>query len=69
MSRRPARFTQAEVESAIRAAQSAGLTVAEARVLPDGTIVIVSGRAPADEAVSSGEILDARLRGEAHGQG
>jgi hypothetical protein len=38
MSRTPARFTQADVARAIRAAQQCG--AGEVRILPDGTIEI-----------------------------
>jgi hypothetical protein len=42
MSRRPAGVTQTEVENAVRGVQAAGVRVAEVRILPDGTIVIMS---------------------------
>ncbi|WP_316167843.1 MULTISPECIES: hypothetical protein [unclassified Bradyrhizobium] len=38
MSRRPARFTQGEVERAIRAAKAAGAS--SIRIKPDGTIIV-----------------------------
>lgn len=54
MSRRPARFTQADLTRAIRA-----ITQAEAKmmveVLPDGTMRISPAPSPANTAQASGE--------------
>jgi len=44
MSRRPARFTEADVQRAIKAAQKAKLPLAAVRIQPDGTILIVPGQ-------------------------
>jgi hypothetical protein len=41
MSRRPQRFTQADVTRAIRGAQAAGLTIARVEIDVEGKIVIV----------------------------
>jgi phage I-like protein len=42
MSRTPARFTQADVARALRAAQSAG-PAGRVEILPDGTIRLIQG--------------------------
>jgi hypothetical protein len=44
MGRRPARFTEADVQRAIKAALKAKLSLAAVRILPDGTILITPGR-------------------------
>lgn len=44
MGRRQSRFTEADVQRAIKAAQKAKLPLAAVRILPDGTILIVSGQ-------------------------
>lgn len=67
MSRRKAKFTQSEVESAIRAAQAAELPISEIKVLPDGTIVIVSDP-PAADCGWPDELLDERLGVVRYGQ-
>jgi hypothetical protein len=44
---RAARFTQADVKRALKAAQEAKLPIASVRIEPDGSIVIVQGSPPA----------------------
>jgi hypothetical protein len=39
---RPARFTSADVERAIRAARKAGVLIGGAKIEPDGTIVVLA---------------------------
>lgn len=64
MSRRPARFTQADIARALRGVESSGV-VARVEVKPDGTIVIVPGEAP--KAESPADALDSWLGGrDAH---
>lgn len=41
--RRPSRFTEADVQRAVKGAQKAKLPIAAVRIMPDGTILIVSG--------------------------
>lgn len=43
MSRRPARFTEADVQRALKAAQKVKLPIAAVRIQPDGTILIIPG--------------------------
>jgi len=40
---RPARFTQADLTRAIKAAEKAGLFVARARIEPSGAIELIAG--------------------------
>jgi len=49
MSRTAARFTQADVVRALKAANQAGLTVARVEISPDGRITVFSGSIPADD--------------------
>lgn len=51
MSRTPARFTQADVARALRAAQQSG--AGKVRLLPDGTIEIVTQAEPAGDKQDS----------------
>jgi hypothetical protein len=46
MGRRPARFTEADVQRTIKAAQKAGLPIASIRIEADGSILVVSGSPP-----------------------
>ena len=41
--RRPAKFTEADVARAIKAAQKAKVPIACVRIEPDGTILIIPG--------------------------
>ena len=41
--RRPARFTEADVSRAIKAAQKAKLPIACIRITPDGEILVIPG--------------------------
>ncbi len=41
--RRAARFTEADVQRAVKGAQKAKLPISAVRIQPDGTILIVSG--------------------------
>lgn len=44
MGRRPARFTEADVQRALKAAQKVKLPIAAVRIQPDGTILIIPGQ-------------------------
>lgn len=42
--RRPARFTEADLSRAIKAAKKAELPIGSVRILPDGTILVIPGQ-------------------------
>jgi hypothetical protein len=44
MSRRPYRFTEAEVTRATKAVVKAGVPVARVEVSPDGRIIVITGK-------------------------
>jgi hypothetical protein len=44
-----ARFSQADVERAMRAAEKVGLPVARVRICPDGSIELVAGQPEAND--------------------
>jgi hypothetical protein len=46
MTRRPSTFRQADVSRAVKAAQTAGLTIGKVEVAPDGTIRVIVANAP-----------------------
>jgi hypothetical protein len=46
---RPARFRESDVTRAIRAFEKAGLSVARARIGPDGTIEVVAGEPESED--------------------
>ena len=50
-----ARFTQADLTRAVQAMRKAGVDVAGAKIQPDGTIVVLTGRA---EAANDANPLD-----------
>ncbi|HUZ91571.1 MAG TPA: hypothetical protein VMU78_06700 [Methylocella sp.] len=65
MSRRPARFTQAEITRAVRGALAAGITVAGVQVDGD-RIMILTSLPPACEAgnaKNAADVVAARLQG------
>jgi len=57
MSRRPARFTQADVARAIKGARMAGIEVRSVEIARDGRISIKAGSPP----VAEGDDLDREL--------
>ena len=54
-----ARFSQADVERAVRAAEKCGLSVARVRIEPTGTIEIVAGKS--EEADNAAWFKDSPL--------
>jgi len=60
MTRRPARFTQADVTRAVKGAASAGLRVGRIEITPEGKIVLEADDAQHDPG---GNSCDAIMRG------
>ncbi len=61
-----ARFRQADVTRAVRAAKKAGIEVRAVEIMPDGRISIVAGPpvAPADDLDAELAALEARIDGQ-----
>lgn len=57
MPRRPAKFTEADVARALKAATRAGVQIALVRIMPDGSILLVPGT-PGSVPMSNGNPWD-----------
>lgn len=60
MARRPARFSQADVERVHRAYANAGVVNVRTRLMPDGSLAF-EPYAPGDAVVAQGDDLDREL--------
>lgn len=65
--KKPPSFRQADLSRALKAVASAGLTIGRVEIESGCCVLIISQEAPDDLALDAAK-LDARLRGDEHGQ-